>query len=153
MGWTICTLCCVQGQPNIKSTLDGWRSAGKHCTFFLFYYFLALLHVYLLMYHDSKNRWDCETIKSFFFFHTSVWHKHIANDAFCFNYIDWPHWLFCQMPSHSVLGLLIWQSANYKQAAKDAARGLSHHCLYKKNKKIIVWVVKKKLWAVCMQWH
>lgn len=44
--------------------------------FFLFYYFLALLHVYLLMYHDSKNRWDCETIKSFFFPHISLAQAH-----------------------------------------------------------------------------
>lgn len=29
MGWTDCTLCSVQGWINMKSTLDGWRSAGE----------------------------------------------------------------------------------------------------------------------------
>lgn len=40
--------------------------------------------------------------KLLLFFHTSVWHKHIANDTFCLNYIDWSHWL-CFVRCHHTL--------------------------------------------------
>lgn len=63
MGWTDCTLCSVQGWINMKSTLDGWRSAGepRAPVLGLFVYFFQLCSVLPSLFrHHNKHRWKKE---------------------------------------------------------------------------------------------
>lgn len=128
MDRTGCTLCPIQGRPNEESTWDGWRTAGEPTApmagivFFVFFF----NHVCLfLLYHEKKKKKERMKGEKEKERDTIDWHSFLSISFarqqwfgaktelmadFVFNYRDclkiWgsSRWLFCHMPSHSVLG-------------------------------------------------
>ncbi len=121
MGCTDCILCCVQGRPNVKSTLDGWRSAGEprapELGLFVIFCWLVFVRSFAFTKRmdkrkeREKNGAEERSGKSVFLFVSFARQEEFRGNTqlmadFVFNYSDClkirgsPHWLFCQMPSY-----------------------------------------------------